>query len=169
MNEEWRFIQGFPGYSVSNWGSVRNDENGRMMARLRNQAGIVNVSLTKNHVQHKRSVSLLVAEAFIPVKPHESFATPINLDGDRGNNVVDNLMWRPRWFAIKYFRQFRVAPAGFTKPIEELESKERFRNSWEAALRYGLIDLEIVQAILNNTQVWPTNQKFRILRRTDIK
>jgi hypothetical protein len=163
--EEWREVRFFPGYSVSNRGRVRNDDTGRYMTLLINQRGIANVGLTKNKVQYKRSVSLLVATAFLPkMYSSESFDTPINLDGDRTNNKIENLMWRPRWFAVNYHQQFNEEDSvGFSTPIVEIKTGEEFENSWEAATKYGLIDREIMVATINRTYVWPTYQQFRLV------
>lgn len=160
---EWRSIESFPGYSVSDEGQVRNEDSGKIMSLLVNQYGVANVSLTRNRVQHKRSVSLLVCQAFHPKRPGEAFNTPINLNGDRLDNHACNLVWRPRWFAVKYFRQFKTEPVGIKRPIEEVDTEERFPTSWDAALKYGLLDLEILLAIVNHTHVWPTYQHFRVL------
>lgn len=160
--ECWREVHSFPNYSVSNLGRVRNEETGRLMTLLRNQHGIINVGLTKRKVQYKRSVTCLVANAFVSRPPNDYFDTPINLDGDRGNNNADNLTWRPRWFAVKYIHQFHPnAPRGFTIPVVEISTGERFDTSWEAAIKYGLLDHEIYLASLNRTYVWPTYQRFR--------
>lgn len=162
--EEWREIPRFPGYSVSNLGRVRNDETGRFMTPLRNSRKTVSVSvgLTKNFIQHKRAVSLLVANAFLPPPPNEAFDTTINLDGDRTNNEVGNLVWRPRWFAIKYFLQFRNPQMrGFYTPVEEVTTGEIFETSWFAAIKFGLIDTDIFIATMNGLCVWPTQQWFR--------
>lgn len=160
--EEWREIPKFPGYSVSNLGHVRNDVTGYKLTLLQNQRGIVHVGLTKNLMQHKRSVSLLVASAFLGAPPNEAFETAINLDGDRTNNEAGNLVWRPRWFAIKYYTQFRNPQMrGFLTPIEEMATGERFENSWLAAIKFGLIDMDIFIATLNGMCVWPTRQWFR--------
>lgn len=163
MTDKWRQIQTFPGYSVSDAGSVRNDESGRIMAQLVNQSGVVNVGLTKNRVQYKRSVSLLVADTFMRVKPSKTFDTPINLDGDRYNNGVDNLMWRPRWFAVRYAQQFYNDPVGLNSPVEEVETGEHFNNAWEAAIEYGLLAVDIILATKNRGLVRPTFQRFRML------
>lgn len=58
--EEWALIRDFPSYSISSLGRVRNDKSGALMAMLRNQWGIVNVGLTKEHHQYKRAVAPLV-------------------------------------------------------------------------------------------------------------
>ena len=162
--EEWREIRDFPGYSVSDQGHIRNDETGRILALLRNQQGLYYVGLSKNLVQHKRSVPLLVAEAFLPEPPYETFDTPINLDGDRHNNSANNLEWRPRWFAVKYFQQFH---GGYReevlKSVEEEMTGEWFSKTWVAATKYGLLHRELLVATLNRTDVWPTHQKFRMV------
>jgi hypothetical protein len=160
--EDWRGIPSFPGYSVSHTGRVRNDDTGRMMSVGRNQFGIAMVGLTRNGIQHRRSVAVLVASTFLPTM-NPSFDTPINLDGDRGNNHVLNLDWRPRWFAVKYFQQFHEEPQGYDVPIEEITTGETFPNTWIAAIRYGLLEMEIVFGMMKNTPVFPTYQLFRVI------
>lgn len=158
---QWRPIPNFSNYSVSSEGFVRNDESGRTMAMSVNQTGIVYVRLTKNCVQHGRAVSLLVAAAFVRDRMHDSFDCPINLDGDRFNNRAVNLVWRPRWFATKYFRQVDEAHFNDDYPIEELNTLEQFNSPWEAAYKYGLLQADILLSICNETLVWPTQQQFR--------
>jgi len=161
--EEWREVQFFPGYSVSDTGRIRNDDTGRIMTLCVNQRGAVYVGLVRSHRQHIRSVSVLVARAFLPPPKLEAFDTPINYDGDRRNNHTYNLTWRPRWFAVKYFQQFRLPHPGIKVPIIDVKSSEQFSDSWEATLRYGLLDREIVLSILNHTFVWPTYQRFKVV------
>lgn len=160
---DWRNIASFPGYSVSTEGGVRNDDTGRNLKLLVNQRGIVYVGLTSRRVQYQRAVSMLVAEAFLPQPRHASFGSPINLDGNRHNNMADNLLWRPRWFARQYFHQFQTSPLGFHHPIEEIDTREEFKSSWEAATKYGLLDLDIKLTTLAGLPVWPTNQSFRLI------
>lgn len=167
--EEWRVVQHFPNYSVSNTGLIRSDiqykngNTGKILKVAANQRGIVYVGLVHNGVQYKRSLALVVAHAFLMTARPLAFNTPINLDGDRYNNHVDNLLWRPRWFARKYYHQFRQRHARITSPIVELKTEEVFADSWAAALTYGLLDNEIFEAVENKTYVWPTYQRFEIL------
>jgi hypothetical protein len=134
------------------------------MALLVNQHGVVNVGLTKKCVQYKRAVGLLVATAFIDKGDlGESFDCPINLDGDRYNNRAMNLAWRPRWFATKYFQQIEEAHFNDRYPIEELKTRNRFESPWDAALKYGLLQVDILLSVCNGDPVWPTRQVFRRL------
>lgn len=158
----WIELDEFPGYSVSDQGEVRNDDSGRVLTPTLNQNNVAQVGLMRNKVQYKRGVALLVANAFLE-PPNEAFNTPINLNGDRLDNRVDNLMWRPRWFAITYHRQFDNDLRGFRKPVIEIKTGETFDTSWDAAIKYGLIDREIMMAALNRTYVWPTYQEFRLI------
>jgi hypothetical protein len=163
MQEEWRKIQMFPDYSVSDTGSVRNDNTGNNMTKLVNAHGVVHVGLTKDKTLHKRSLSLLVAEAFIP-RPNFQSDTAINLDGDRFNNRVDNLLWRPRWFARRYFQQFRHGTPSIVRPVEIVETQDVFMNSWEAATELGVLDIEIAESVMLGTYVWPLFQRFKIIK-----
>jgi len=167
MQSRWSVIPEFPNYSVSDTGFVRNDDSGKLMSGLVNQHNSLIVGITRGHVQYKRAVAPLVASAFLPPPKLETFNTPINLDGDRINCHVDNLMLRPLWFARKYFAQFRFLYPRISNPIEELKSGEWFENSRVAATTHGLLDLEILIATLNHTYVWPTYQRFRIIPQTD--
>ncbi len=162
MVEHWKSIDLFPDYSVSNVGNIRSNKSGRILSVSPNQFNVVQVGLMRDGVQYHRSVPLLVAKAFLPIKPGP-FDTPINLDGDRNNNHVDNLVWRPRWFAIRYNQQFRHPyPNPIISPIMDKKTGEVSDNSFDCAIRYGLLEEEVVIAISNRTYVWPTYQTFII-------
>jgi len=96
-----------------------------------------------------------------------AFDTPIHLDGDTMNNHIDNLMWRPRWFAVKYQRQFNEPHPSIRGQIQDIETGYRFNDSWHAATTFGLLDKEIRESIIQRTYVWPTYQRFRIVHKED--
>jgi hypothetical protein len=162
MIEEWKPIDSFPDYSVSNFGRIRSDRFDRIMALNQNQSGLVQVGMVRDGKQHHRSVPLLVAKAFMP-RHTEPYDTPINLDGNRFNNRVDNLRWRPRWFALQYHRQF-VFQSLNTLDIRiiDLKTEEIFDDSFECARRFGLLENDIINGIRNGLPVWPTHQEFAI-------
>lgn len=162
---EWRKILEFPNYSVSDIGHVLNDETDKEMVLHRNQRGIVNVSLSRGCKQYKRSVTVLVAKAFVKTARSLTFDTPINLDGDRSNNRAENLVWRPRWHAVEYYRQFeQPTKMSIRHWVEEVKTGEVYESSWDAAIRNGLLDKDVVEAIAKRTYVRPTFQVFRIRR-----
>lgn len=156
MRERWVQIEDFPKYLVSDHGRVMNQDTETIKIPSANQQGIPNVNLSRMGLQCRRSVALLVANAFLDPPIRESFDTPINLDGDRFNNHVDNLMWRPLWFARRYHTQFRRPPAfGYTGKIELIDTEEVFDNVRQAAMKYGLLEKEIVLGAHNKTPVFP--------------
>lgn len=163
MKERWITIEHFEDYSVSNFGRIRSNLSGRILVTYENQSGLVQVGLMMDGEQKHRSVPLLVAKAFIP-QPSGPFDTPINLDGDRHNNHINNLMWRPRWFAVKYNHQFMYPYENpIVVPIVDLKTNEVSENSLECAKRYGLLESDIVVSIINRTYVWPTYQLFGVM------
>lgn len=160
---EWQPIRGFPGYSINSDGQVMHDKNQRLLRLRLNQYGVPYVGLMKDWQQHIRSLPRLVAMAFL-APPTEIFDTPIQLDGDPGNCRVDNLMWRPRWYAVKYKRQFeRRYEQPVDEPVHAIHQFEQFPNSFEAACRYGLLEKEVVMSIVNRTPAWPTYQEFELV------
>lgn len=158
---QWKEIPEFPEYSVSDRGQIMRNDTGRILVLSRNQLGIVNVGLTQGGTQYKRGVALIVANAFLP-PPLPAFDTPIHLDGDQTNNAAYNLQWRPRWFAIKYRRQFRNCKPALKKTLIDNKTQVRYDDSWDAAISNGLLDKEVFLAVLNRTYVWPTYQTFRV-------
>lgn len=156
----WTKLGAFPDYEIDPFGNVRRLKSGRPVAVTFNQQGVPMVGLSRDLKQHRRSLALMVATQFLDRPPNSRFDTPIHLDGDRSNCSAENLMWRPRWFAIKYHQQFHNNLRGFVVPVFEMETGETFKTSWEAALKYGLIDREILVANINRTVVFPTNQRF---------
>lgn len=160
--DDWVPVQGFLGYSVNPLGQVRKDSTGRVLYTRLNQYGVPYVGLMRDWRQCIRSLPRLVATAFLPT-PNEIFDTPINLDGDRTNCHVDNLMWRPRWYAIYYVNQFRDRYFNpIEVPVRAVETREIFSNSFDAACRYGLLEREVVLSVLNQTPTWPTYQTFEL-------
>lgn len=163
MAERWKEIENFPNYSVSDYGRVRSEKSGKILEFSQNQSGLVHVGLMRDGYQYHRSVPLLVSKAFLaPLS--EIFDTPVNKDGDRANNALENLLWRPRWYAIKYHQQF-YAPSlhSIDFSIENIETGEIFENSFECAKHYGILEIDLVLSIYNKTSVWPINQRFRVI------
>lgn len=160
---EWRPIDGFPKYSVDMSGQVRHNRTGHVVRPQMNQSGVPYVVLMRNGQHFSRGLARLVARTFIP-RDLEAFDTPINLDGDRWNCDIDNLMWRPRWFAIQYHQQFRYAPlTRIDRPLRASDASEVHSSSLEAAIRYGLLEVDISRSILFGHIVWPTYQTFELV------
>lgn len=164
MQEEWRSIPAFPSYSVSNAGYVRHDRLNRILNPSKNQQGHLKVNLFKDGDGHTRHVNQLVAKAFLAEATRRDFVSVIHLDGNKTNCSVDNLAWRPRYFAIKYHMQFEAPYFKKAKmSVENVKTGEQFKTVQEAVVHYGLLLNDIVAAIHTRTYVWPTYHEFRVL------
>jgi hypothetical protein len=161
--EMWLEIKEFPDYRISNYGRVLNIYTDHIKIPTANQQGIPSVLLMRDRAQYRRAVARLVAEAFLPPHQLPAFDTPINLDGDRSNNHVGNLLWRPRWFAVKYHAQLKVSPGygDSMGPIQDIDTGVVYANVRDAVTQCGLLERHVVVATLNGSGVFPTGQKFR--------
>lgn len=164
MKQEWASLetQGFPGYELSNDGLVRNARTERILKTSCNQEGIVRVGLMKRDrgMQMTVSVLRLVATMFVPGRS-ATFQTPIQLNGVRDDLRADNIMWRPRWFAIQYFQQFKESEEPqYNSRIYDVETNEEYANSREAAMKNGLLEEAITKSVVNGSPCFPTWQIF---------
>lgn len=157
--ERWLPLQEFPGYSASDWGRVRNDRRDSLLTIVSTQ-GRSFVGLSYNGVQVKRGLSKLICETFVPRPDNEMFTTPIHLDGELKNCQARNLLWRPRWFALKHLRQFSWNIPDSEWPIREVRTREEYRDCWGPVFQYGLLYNDVFMSVVNRTRVFPTMNIF---------
>lgn len=162
MKEEWAYLEGYPNYMVSNLGRIYNARRGTILIPSPNQQGILKINLAEQGIKFTRSIALMVAIAFVPNDyDPDIFATPIHLDGDRSNCKADNLAWRPRWFAVKYQRQFnyREYDSLLVRIADELTGTT-YSSPKEAAVANGLLIADVVKSYAVGGHTFPTGQKF---------
>ena len=96
MEIEWRTIEEFPKYEVSNCGDVRNSETGAFL-KIRTEKRPFSKNSTVQRVYlwdgklHGRLVGRLVAQAFVPNPDNLPELEHIN--GDFHDNRAENLRW----------------------------------------------------------------------------
>lgn len=163
MSEEWEVIDEFPDYAVSSFGRVVNIKTDMPRKTSINQQGIVKISLYIGRELITRSVAVLVAEAF--VKGQTNLAnTPIHLDGDRENCRADNLMWRPRWFAVQYHRQFHSEEFHNSDvAIRDVETGVEYESVKEACTALGLYYNDVYRSYVHGRPVPFTLQVFELV------
>ena len=88
---QWKQIEGFENYSVSNTGLIRNENTGKILLPYTTNKGYLRLNLTDNGVQKKHLVHRLVAQAFIP-NPN-GFEVVDHINGIKNDNRVENLQW----------------------------------------------------------------------------
>lgn len=166
--EQWLSVEGFENYAVSNLGAVRNVRRDHLLSPSINRQGIAKVTLFDSEGRAtSRSIATLVASAFLERHEKPAFTTPIQLDGDRTNCHIENLMWRPRWFAVDYHRQFYNETFRFRKlnPFYDMETEEVFEDYIKPCTTYGLFWRHVALSFMNDGRetVFPTWQRFRML------
>lgn len=158
--DEFVPIQDFEQYGIRMDGSVINFKTGRLLAQHTSN-GHMYVGLNAGGATYPRLISRLVARAFLP-SPWDpiNFNTIIHHDYDRRNNHVNNLSWRPRWFALKYYEQgaYLDDPTRvwrIMRPIKARDSVEVFPTSKFAAITFGVLEMEIFTKIDTGEGVFP--------------
>ena len=96
MKEEYRFINGYTNYKVSNLGSVkrlnyRKKGSEKILRCSPNTKGYRKVDFTENGVTKTMKVHQLVAMAFLGHEPKGYTNVVDHIDGDKLNNNVSNL------------------------------------------------------------------------------
>lgn len=166
MNETWRVIPDFTDYAVSDLGRVMSRVTDLIKTPTPNQQGILNVLLMRDRIQYRRSVALLVANTFLSC-PEPPADTPVHRDGDRANCQVDNLFWRPRWFAVKYHQQMKEGSRIVGEdPIVDLRTGNIYKSMWDAATTLVMLERDIFHGVTNWTPVYPGGVHFRYLEDT---
>lgn len=166
MERVWERIEDFPDYLVSNHGEVMHGETRKLIYQSATREGTIKVNLLENGgIQRSRSVKVLVAEAFVKDQSDIN-NTAIQLDGNRRNVRADNLVWRPRWFAWKYSRQFVNVPEVHQKgPIRDVRTREIYETVYETAIINGLLFKDIWRSLHKlELYVYPTWQVFEFVR-----
>lgn len=88
--ENWKVIDEFPNYSISDLGNVRN-KYGKTLEQVVSYNGYSRVRFVINKRIYRRSVHRLVAKAFVPNSYNKE--TVNHKNGKKDDNKVDNLEW----------------------------------------------------------------------------
>lgn len=161
VEEQWAQIEEFGDYSISDKGRVKYEPTGYIKTASVNRQGIEHVLFSVGGSQSRREVIRLVAEAFLPPPSPSHFDTPINLNGNRSDNRVNNLMWRPRWFAVKYnYQMLTLGRLPDFPDVIDLDTGEVTTDLYSLITREGLLASDLYEAIDCNTYVFPTNHRY---------
>jgi len=156
-------IEEFPDYVITKEGRVYNANNGLERRPSMTREGAVKITLYYEGRPYTKSLALLVARAFLwnDFDP-EIFDTPIHLDNDLSNNQVDNLAWRPRWFAVKYQKQYWNPEFRNAHPkIQDVDTGRIYDTYIEPCQEFGILYIDIIKSCNRGTDVFPTHKVFQ--------
>jgi hypothetical protein len=88
--ENYKTIEGFAPYSVSDHGRVKNNKTGRIL-KYKHRQGYTLADLSVCGIVSTKTIHQLVARAFI--ENPEGKRCVDHIDNDRSNNMVHNLRW----------------------------------------------------------------------------
>ncbi len=123
--ENWKKIQGFEDYSVSDMGRVRRDtpglgaQPGRIMKGGKNKDGYGLVGLSKDGKNSMQILHRLVAKAFIP--NYQNLPEVNHLNG-KDDNSAKSLEWSTRSLNMQhaYDTGLKISPKGQDHPVSKL-------------------------------------------------
>ena len=120
VKEEWRPVDGYENYEVSNFGRVkslnyhRTDKEG-ILKPGKNKDGYLYVGLCRNGKMKYFKVHKLVAEAFLP-NP-ECFEQVNHKDEDKTNNCVSNLEFCDAKYNSNFGSRNKRIASALSKPV----------------------------------------------------
>ena len=88
--EQWKVIEGFDLYEISNTGKIRN-KKGKILKPFDNGKGYLKFTLKQDGRRKSKYIHRLVASAFIPNPDNKPFIN--HIDNDPTNNCSENLEW----------------------------------------------------------------------------
>jgi len=91
MTEEYKMIQDFENYEISNLGNVRNKKTNKILKQSKGTDGYYKVSLYQQNKHYNKRIHKLIAEAFIPNPDNKPCVD--HIDNDKLNNNITNLRW----------------------------------------------------------------------------
>jgi len=91
VKEEWRVIEDFENYEVSDLGNIYSIKSGKLLKLLLNPGGYLIVTLCAEDKRISKTVHRLVAQTFVPNPKNLPIIDHINKN--KKNNKVSNLRW----------------------------------------------------------------------------
>lgn len=159
-------IDGFEDYLIAEDGEVYTAWKQRRIKPSLTREGAVKITLYNEGRPYTRSLALLVAKAHL-YNDHDPdvFDTPIHLDNDLCHNHVRNLMWRPRWFAVKYQEQYwNVNYRTSRIAVVDVKREMVYDSVMDACQEFGLLFIDVLKSCNTGETVFPTWKIFQYVQ-----
>ena len=130
---QWKKVEGYENYSVSDTGLVRNDTTRRTLKPCTGNHGYYMVFLHENNKGTQKTVHRLVAKAFIPNTENKRCVN--HIDGNKLNNCVSNLEWCTVAYNNNYGTRKEKALGG--KAVLQCDLDGRFISEYRSITEAG--------------------------------
>jgi hypothetical protein len=121
--EEWKTVQGFDRYEVSNFGSVRVIASQKIRKHYISHDGYCYMTLASDK-KRSTKVHRLVAQAFLPNPENKPQVD--HIDGNKQNNYVENLRWSTNSENMNAFRPLHVNNTSGHKCIHYSDKRKKY-------------------------------------------
>lgn len=154
-NEEWRHIEEFPHYFISNYGRVKHVDRIEARKVTINDRGFPIVTLfgRDSKTRYLRQINKLVAEAFLPPPNYKDETAVWHIDGDLTNCRVENLRWDTRSRVLEWNEMHRSNKPKFVTP--------RVKNNRTGAIYENAFECGMAEGMLESTVVWKVERQAR--------
>ena len=122
--EEWKVVNDFENYEISNMGIVRNKLKHTVLKAHNRKDGYYSVKLCRKNFSQNKSIHRLVALHFVENANHDKYNVIDHIDRNKQNNCATNLRWSTRQ---QNSQNWLGRNEGLTK---------RKGNIWEVAVKY---------------------------------
>jgi hypothetical protein len=146
-NEEWREIEEFPHYSISNYGRVKHENRIEARKITINDRGfpIVTLFCKDSKTRYLRQINKLVAQAFLPPPIYSDETAVWHIDGDLSNCRVENLKWDTRSRVLEWNEMHRtLSPKLKTPKVKNNRTGKVYDNAFMCAIDEGALETTIV-------------------------
>jgi len=90
QEEQWKVVEGYSNYKISNFGRIIN-KNNQILKMNKNVSGYTQIAISNNNIRKTLLIHRLVAQAFIPEVEGKTHVN--HIDGNKQNNRATNLEW----------------------------------------------------------------------------
>lgn len=134
IKEEWKLIDGFSRYEVSNYGRVKHIKRRKILKGTIDHCGYLRYNMkTDDNRTLCKFAHVLVAIAFIPNNNPKEKTIVNHKDEDKTNPTIWNLEWvTPKENALHGTRNRRICLAN-SKPINEYDVDGKYIRTWKSA------------------------------------
>ena len=144
INEQWRSIDGYINYQVSNIGRVRNSNTGKILKPTLNKSGYYRLILWSNNERNNYYVHRLVANEFLENSENHDNYVVDHIDQDKTNNAVYNLR-----YVTKSQNNMNISKGILRQYASQYKGVSKNNGKWQARVRFqgknyhlGFYDLE---------------------------